>query len=49
MADERKIREIYGVKSVHEEATERTEETWREATARDGRPQDRERAAQGPA
>ena len=30
MADERKIREIYGVKSVHEEATERTEETWRE-------------------
>ena len=30
MADERKIREIYGVKSVHEEAAERTEETWRE-------------------
>lgn len=30
MADERKIREIYGVKSVHEEAAERTEATWRE-------------------
>ena len=30
MADERKIREIYGVKSVHEEAADRTEATWRE-------------------
>lgn len=30
MTDERKIREIYGVKSVHEEAAERAEATWRE-------------------
>lgn len=30
MADEKKIREIYGVKSVHEEAADRTEATWRE-------------------
>ena len=30
MTDERKIREIYGVKSVHEEAAERAETTWRE-------------------
>lgn len=35
MADERKIREIYGVKSVHEEATERTEATWREKLLRE--------------
>lgn len=30
MADEKKIREIYGVKSVLDEAAERTEATWRE-------------------
>ena len=35
MADERKIREIYGVKSVHEEAAERTEATWREKLLRE--------------
>lgn len=35
MTDERKIREIYGVKSVHEEAAERTEATWREKLLRE--------------
>lgn len=35
MADERKIREIYGVKSVHEEAAERIEATWREKLLRE--------------
>ena len=35
MADERKIREIYGVKSVHEEAAKRTEATWREKLLRE--------------
>lgn len=35
MADERKIREIYGVKSVHEEAAERTEAAWREKLLRE--------------
>lgn len=35
MTDERKIREIYGVKSVHEEAAERIEATWREKLLRE--------------
>ena len=35
MTDERKIREIDGVKSVHEEAAERTEATWREKLLRE--------------
>lgn len=35
MTDERKIREIYGVKSVHEEAAERAEATWREKLLRE--------------
>ena len=35
MTDERKIREIYGVKSVLEEAAERTEATWREKLLRE--------------
>lgn len=35
MADERKIREIYGVKSVLDEAAERIEATWREKLLRE--------------
>lgn len=35
MTDERKIREIYGVKSVYEEAAERIEATWREKLLRE--------------
>ena len=35
MADEKKIREIYGVKSVLDEAAERTEATWREKPLRE--------------
>lgn len=35
MADEKKIREIYGVKSVLDEAAERTEATWREKLLRE--------------
>ena len=35
MTDERKIREIYGVKSVHEEAAERAEATWQEKLLRE--------------
>lgn len=35
MADEKKIREIYGVKSVLDEATERIEATWREKLLRE--------------
>lgn len=35
MADEKKIREIYGVKSVLDEAAERIEATWREKLLRE--------------
>lgn len=35
MTDERKIREIYGVKSVREEAAERAEAAWREKLLRE--------------
>lgn len=35
MTDERKIREIYGVKSVLDEAAERIEATWREKLLRE--------------
>lgn len=35
MADEKKIREIYGVKSVLDEATERIEAMWREKLLRE--------------
>lgn len=35
MADERKIREIYGAKDVLDEATERIEMTWREKLLRE--------------
>ena len=35
MADEKKIREIYGVKSVLDEAVERIEATWREKLLRE--------------
>ena len=35
MADERKIREIYGMKSVLDEAAERIEATWREKLLRE--------------
>lgn len=35
MTDEKKIREIYGVKSVLDEAAERIEATWREKLLRE--------------
>ncbi len=35
MADEKKIREIYDVKSVLDEAAERIEATWREKLLRE--------------
>lgn len=35
MADEKKIREVYGVKSVLDEAAERIEATWREKLLRE--------------
>ena len=35
MTHERKIRAVYGVKSVHEEAAERIEATWREKLLRE--------------